>query len=214
MSKKIIAAAIVLLVAAGTWLGAEEKLPKPATKEAAKLMEKAAKAVKNRPGRRPRHLCRSSEAGADIRAGVPDRGPGLSPETGRRERPRLPGESRKGGPGIRPRRRRLRASARGKSPSGRHSGKPAEAIPYLTRLIAIPGLETSRKPLYIDGLFNMGVSAFQARQFEDSVEAFTKLLAVPDVATVAKPSFVLARYMKWVQPQSSRKARGRQRLPA
>jgi len=196
MSKKIIAATVVLLVVAGAWLGAEEKLPKPATKEAGKLMEKAEKAIKNKdldgalaiytevqklePTYAPAYLTAAQVYRMkqdDVNALVfLEKAVQANPEFAR---------------GVDAYAHLLSEKAR----QAGTQGKPAEALPYLTRLLAIPGLEMSRKPVYIDGLFNMGVSAFQARQFEASIEAFTKLLAVPDIATAAKPSFVLAHYM-------------------
>ncbi len=196
MSKKIIAVGIVLLVAAGAWLGAEEKLPKPATKEAGKLMEKAEKAIKNKdldgalaiyaevqkmePTYAPAYLT----AAQVYRLKQDDANTLVFLEKAVQANPEFA--------------RAVDVYTRLLSEKARQSstqGKPAEAIPYLTRLLAIPGLETTRKPVYIDGLFNMGVSSFQARQFEASVEAFTKLLAVPDLETAAKSSFVLSHYM-------------------
>ena len=196
MSKKIIAVGIVLLVAAGAWLGAEEKLPKPATKEAGKLMEKAEKAIKNKdldgalaiytevqklePTYAPAYLT----AAQVYRLKQDDANALVFLEKAIQANPEFA--------------RAIDAYAHLLSEKARQSstqGKPAEAIPYLTRLLAMPGLETTRKPIYIDGLFNMGVSNFQARQFEASVEAFTKLLAVPDLETAAKSSFVLSHYM-------------------
>ncbi len=196
MSKKIIAVGIVLLVAAGAWLGAEEKLPKPATKEAVKLMEKAEKAIKNKdldgalaiyaevqklePTYAPAYLT----AAQVYRLKQDDANALVFLEKAVQANPEFA--------------RAVDVYAHLLSEKARQSstqGKPAEAIPYLTRLLAIPGLETTRKPVYIDGLFNMGVSNFQARQFEASVEAFTKLLAVPDLEAAAKSSFVLSHYM-------------------
>ncbi len=196
MNKKIIAAGVVILMAAGASLGAQEKLPKPATKDAAKLMDKAEKAVKAKdldgalalyievqklePAYAPAFL-----TAAMVYRMKQDDGNALSNlEKAVQADPAFA--------------RGVDAYAQLLSEKARQcstQGKPAEAIPYFTRLIAIPGLETSRKPVYIDGLFNMGVSAFQARKFDASVEAFTKLLAVPDAATVAKPNFVLSHYM-------------------
>jgi tetratricopeptide (TPR) repeat protein len=196
MNKKIIAAAVVIAMAAGASLGAQEKLPKPANKEAGKLMEKAEKAVKNKdldgalamylevqklePAYAPAFLTaamvyRMKQDDANALASL-EQGVQADPAFAR---------------GVDAYAQLLAEKARQASAQG----KPAEAIPYFTKLLAIPGLETSRKPQYIDGLFNMGVCAFQARKFEGSVEAFTKLLAVPDVATIAKPSYLLAHYM-------------------
>ena len=196
MNKKIIAAAVVILMAAGTWLGAQEKLPKPANKEAGKLMEKAEKAVKNKdldgalamylevqklePAYAPAFLT----AAMVYRMKQDDENALANLEKAVQADPAF-------ARGVDGYAQLLAEKARLASTQGR----PAEAMPYFTRLLAIPGLETSHKPQYIDGLFNMGVCAFQARKFDASVESFTKLLAVADVATTAKPSYVLAHYM-------------------
>ena len=196
MNKKIIATAVVLLVAAGAWLGAAEKLPKPATKEAVKLMEKAEKAIKSKD------LDGALAFYAEVQKLEPAYAPAYltaaqvyrlkqDDENAIASLQKAVETDLNFGPGVDAYAQLLLEKVRQASTQG----KPAAAIPYLTRLLAVPGLETSRKPVYIDGLFNMGVSAFQARQFEASVEAFTKLLAVSDLATVAKPSFVLAHYM-------------------
>ncbi|HEX2694290.1 MAG TPA: tetratricopeptide repeat protein [Acidobacteriota bacterium] len=196
MNKKIIAAAVVLLVAAGAWLGAEEKLPKPATKEAAKLMEKAQKAVtakdldgalalyaevqKLEPAYAPAFLT----AALVYRMKQDDENALSYLEKAVQANPEFL--------------RGVDAYAQLLAEKGRQmsaQGKPAASLPYFSRLVAIPGLDMTHKTAYIDGLFNMGISAFQARQFDVSVEAFTKLMAVPDVAVAAKPSFLLTHYM-------------------
>ncbi len=196
MNKKIIAAAVVILMAAGAWLGAQEKLPKPATKEAAKLMDKAQKAI----------TAKDLDGAIALYAEVQKLEPAYAPAfvaAAMAYRLKQDDENAlsflekatQADPGYA---RGVDAYAQLLSEKGRQmsvQGKPDAALPYFTRLTAIPGLETTRKPVFIDGVFNLGISAFQARQFAASVEAFTKLMAVPDIAVAAKPSFVLAHYM-------------------
>jgi tetratricopeptide (TPR) repeat protein len=196
MNKKIIAAAVVILMAAGAWLGAQEKIPKPATKEAAKLMDKAQKAVnaKDLDGAvalyaevqklEPAYAPAFVAAGMVYRMKQDDENALSSLEKAVQANPEYA--------------RGVEAYSQLLSEKGRQmsaQGKPVEAVAYFSRLVAIPGLEKTRKPVFIDGVFNMGISAFQARKFDVSVEAFTKLMAIPDVAVAAKPSFVLAHYM-------------------
>lgn len=196
MNKKVIAAAVVILVAAGARLGAEEKLPKPATKEAAKLMDKAKKAVnaKDLDGAialyaeveklEPSYAPAFVAAAMAYRLKQDDENAIASLEKAVQANPEyVPG---------------LEGCAQLLAEKGRQmsaQGKPEASLPYFTRLAAIPGLEKVRRPLFIDGVFNMGISAFQARKFDVSVEAFTKLMAIPDIAADAKQSFVLAHYM-------------------
>jgi tetratricopeptide (TPR) repeat protein len=196
MNKRIIAAAVLLLMAAGARLAAQEKLPKPATKEASKLMEKAQKAIKAKdldgalafcaevqklePAYAPAYL-----AAAQIyRLKQDDENALVFLEKAVQANPQL-------GPAVDGYAQLLSAKARQLNAQG----KPAEAVPYFSRLAAIPDLEKTRKAAYADALFNMGVSAFQARTFDVSVGAFTKLLAIPNLETESRQSFVLAQYM-------------------
>jgi len=196
MNKKIIAAAVVILMAAGSWLAAQEKLPKPTTKEAAKLMQKAEKAIKDKdldgalasylevqklePNYGPAYLTAAmvyrQKKDDDGALAVLEKGVQADPAFAR---------------GVDAYTQLLSEKARAAS----GQGKPAEAVPYFAKLVSIPGIEAIRKPVYIDGLFNMGVCSFQARQFAQSQEAFAKLLAVPDAANVAKSTFNLSHYM-------------------
>jgi Tfp pilus assembly protein PilF len=193
MNKRIIAAAVLLLMAAGARLAAQEK---PATKEASKLMEKAQKAIKAKdldgalafcaevqklePAYAPAYL-----AAAQIyRLKQDDENALVFLEKAVQANPQF-------GPAVDGYAQLLSAKARQLNAQG----KPAEAVPYFSRLAAIPDLEKTRKAAYSDALFNMGVSAFQARTFDVSVGAFTKLLAVPALETEARQSFVLAQYM-------------------
>jgi tetratricopeptide (TPR) repeat protein len=196
MNKKIIAAAVVILMAAGASLGAQEKLPKPTNKEAGKLMEKAEKAVKSKDldgalalylevqKLEPTYAPAFLTAAMVYRMKQDDENALSFLEKAVQADPAF-------NRGVDSYAQLLAEKARLASSQGR----PAEAIPYFTRLLAIPFLETSRKPQYVDGLFNLGVCSFQARKFEGSVDAFTKLLAVPEAATIAKPSYLLAHYM-------------------
>jgi len=196
MNKKIIAAAVLLLMAVGAELAAEEKLPRPATKEASKLMEKAEKAIKAKdldgalalyaevqklePAYAPAYLaaaqvCKLKQDDENALAFL---------EKAVQANPQL-GQAIDGYAQL------LSAKARQMNAQD----KPAEAVPYFSRLAAIPDLEKTRKTVYVDALFNWGVSAFQARTFDVSVGAFTKLLSVPNLETEARQNFVLAHYM-------------------
>jgi tetratricopeptide (TPR) repeat protein len=196
MNKRIIAAAVLLLMAAGAGLAAEEKIPKPATKEASKLMEKAEKAIKAKdldgalayytevqklePTYAPAYLT----AAQVYRLKQDDESALSSLEKAVQANPEFAWG--------------VDAYAQLLSEKGRQmsaQGKPAASLPYFSRLVAIPEFEKTHKSAFIEGLFNLGISAFQARQFDASVEAFTKLMTVPDVAVAAKPSFLLAQYM-------------------
>ncbi len=196
MNKKIIAAAVVILVAAGAMLRAEDKLPKPATKEAAKLMDKANKAVN------AKDLDGALALYAEVQKLEPSYAPAFMTAAlvyrMKQDEENTLAYLEKAVQANPEFARAVEIYAQMLSEKGRQmssQGKPDASLPYFTRMAAIPGLEKSHKPLYIDGLFNMGISAFQARKFDTSVEAFTKLMAVPDIAVASKPSFLLAHYM-------------------
>ena len=196
MNKKIIAAAVLLLMAAGAGLAAQEKLPKPATKEAAKLMEKAEKAIKAKDldgalvfcaevqKLEPTYAPAYMTAAQIYRLKQDDENALVYLEKAVQANPQLSQAVDGYVQLLSARARQLNAQ-----------GKPAEAVSYFSRLAAIPDLEKTRKTVYTDALFNLGVSAFQARTFDVSVGAFTKLLVIPNLETEVRQSFVLAQYM-------------------
>ncbi len=196
MNKKIIAAAVVILVAAGALLRAEDKLPKPATKEAAKLMEKAQKAVN------AKDLDGALALYAEVQKLEPAYAPAFMTAAlvyrMKQDEENALAFLEKAVQADSEFARAVEIYAQMLGEKGRQmsaQGRPDASLPYFTRLSAIPGLDRTHKSLYIDGLFNMGISAFQARKFDVSVEAFTKLMAIPDIAVAARPSFLLAHYM-------------------
>lgn len=73
--------------------------------------------------------------------------------------------------------------------------QPAKAVDYYARIVVLPGLENTQKPLLIESCFNMGISAFQAQTYEKSNEAFNRLLAIPGIETDSKQNYALAQYL-------------------
>ena len=196
MNKKLIAAAALLAFVAGAGLLGEEKLPKPATKEGLKLMQKADKAVKDKD------FDAALAAYAEVQKLEPAYAPGflLAAQVCRMKQDDegalvLMEKAIQANPAFTRSVDIYVGLLMEKARQAGAQGKPDAAVPYFGRIVAIPGIESSHKSLFLDGLFNMGVSAFQARQFEASIVAFDKLLAVPDVATAAKSNYMLAHYM-------------------
>lgn len=194
--KRIIAAAALIAFVAGAGLIAEEKLPKPATKEALKLMQKAEKLVKDKD------FDGALAAYAEVQKLEPNYAPGylLAAQASRMKQDdegalALMEKAVLADPAFTRSVDIYAGLLMEKARQAGAQGKPDAAVPYFGRIVAIPNIATTHKALYLDGLFNMGVSAFQSRQFDASVGAFTKLLAAPDAATAAKSNFTLAHYM-------------------
>lgn len=195
MMKRFMAVMAVVLVLV-VWVGAEQKLPKPANKEAAKKIEQAQKAVKKK----------DLDAALALMQDVAKLEPNFAPTyllTGaiymmKKDYTQALAQYEKAleikpdySEAIVDYASLLNSLGHEKS----NQSKPQEAYGYYSRIIKIPNLVNLHKNVFIEACFNTGISAFQAQQFEPAVEAFKRLLAVPGVSTDAQQHYTLTQYM-------------------
>jgi len=195
MTKKLIALMAVVLVLF-TWVGAEQKLPKPANKEAAKKMDQAQKAVKKQ----------DLDGALTLMKEVADMEPDFAPAYlligaiyGMKKDFDQALTHYEKSIEIKPDYSEAIAEYANLLNSMGHErsrqSKPQEAYGYYSRIVKIPNLEKTNKNVLIEACFNTGISAFQSQQFEPAIEAFSKLMGIPGVETDARQHYVLTQYM-------------------
>jgi Tfp pilus assembly protein PilF len=199
MSKKIIVWTVFLFFLALVWLSAAEKLPPPATPAAQKKMEKAEKAMKNKDPdsalalykeviqAEPKYAPAYFLAAAAFRMKQDNEQALALLEKAIQIQPGF-------GPAITESTDLLNSLAHDLSAQN----QPEKAFAYYARIASLPGLERFQKPALIEATYNMGISAFQAQKYEQSVEAFGRMLAIPNIEKEGKQHYVLAQYMMGV----------------
>ncbi len=196
MTKKVVVILTLCLFVCLTTLAAQEKLVKPVNKEAAKKMDKASKAWKNK------ELDKALPLFQEVIQLEPTYAPAyyycgnihLQKKQNDQALPMLekavqlqPDYAAAVNEYVHV----LNATGRDLSAQG----QPEKAMPYFQRIVDLPGLDAVQKSMLMDAAFNLGISAFQAQKFDQSVAAFTKLLAMPGFEAEAKRQFVLVQYM-------------------
>jgi len=199
MPKRIIVLSILFPILAVVWLGAVEKIPPPETKDARNKMEKAEKAMKNKDRESALVLWR------DVMAMEPNYAPAyfFAAVASRMEKDNdqaliLLERALQVQPGFDAAIAEYTNLLNELALEMTAQNQPEKAGAYYARLAALPGLENIRKPVLIEACYNLGITAFQAKKYDQSAEAFRKMLAIPSVEKEAKKNYALAQYMMGV----------------
>ena len=199
MSQKTIVWSVVLSVLAFAWLGAQERLPPPATKTSQEKMEKAEQAMRRKDTKTALALYR------EVMQAEPDYAPAYLLAAGAhrliRDNDQALALLEKAlqiqpefGPALAESIDLLNSLAHEMSAQN----QPDKALVYYARIADLPGLEKSRKAAFIEAVYNTGISAFQAQRYEKSAEAFRRMLVIPNIENETRQQYVLAHYMMGV----------------
>jgi tetratricopeptide (TPR) repeat protein len=195
--KKTIAVAAVMFLA-GAWcvFAAQQNLPRPSSKECLELMEKGEKAVK------AKQLDAALTCYSDVMKREPNYAPAYlkaaivcSMKQDNDQALSLLEKAVQVKPDFTAASESYVKLANHVAHNLNVENQPAKAVAYYARIVNMPGVDKMPKNALTDALYNMGVSAFQGRLYDQSVEAFMRLAAIPNIEIDAKQNATFAQYM-------------------
>ncbi|MEN6311783.1 MAG: tetratricopeptide repeat protein [Acidobacteriota bacterium] len=194
--KKTVAVAAVMFLAGAWCVFAAQSLPKPSTKECMDLMEKGEKAIK------AKQLDVALTCYNDVMKREPNYAPAYlkaaSVHTMKQDSDQaldLLEKAIQVKPDFTPALEFFVQVANRAGHNMNVQNQPDKAVAYYSRIASLPGVDKLQKTVLTDALYNMGVSAFQGRLYDQSVEAFMRLASIPNIEVDAKQNATFAHYM-------------------